>query len=67
MRPVIQGILCALVGMLIPGGFSNGAGLPWWTGKAGSIMVGAAVALIPFRVNLLLVVVAAACLSLFIY
>jgi len=66
MRPVIQGILCALVGMLILVVFQMGrASLADW--QSWVIMVGAAVALIIFRINLLLVVLAAAGLSLFIF
>ena len=66
MRPVIQGILCALVGMLILVVFQMGrASLVDW--QSWVIMVGAMVALIPLRVNLLWVAAAAACLSLFIY
>ncbi|MGB8992231.1 MAG: chromate efflux transporter [Desulfobaccales bacterium] len=66
MRPVIQGILCALVGMLILVVFQMGrAALVDW--QSWVIMVGAAVALIAFRINLLVVVVAAAGLSLLIF
>jgi chromate transporter len=63
MRPVIQGILCALVGMLILVVFQMGrASLVDW--QSWSIMVGAAAALIAFRINLLLVVIGAAGISL---
>jgi chromate transporter len=66
MRPVIQGILCALVGMLILVVFQMGrVSLVDW--QSWVIMVGSAVALIPFKVNLIWVAAAAACLSLFMY
>lgn len=66
MRPVIQGILAALVGMLILVVIQMGrASLVDW--QSWVIMIGAALALISFRINLLFVVIAAACLSLFIY
>lgn len=66
MRPVIQGILSALVGMLILVVLQMGrASLVNW--QSWVIMLAAAVSLIAFRLNLLLVVLAAACLSLFIY
>jgi chromate transporter len=66
MRPVIQGILSALVGMLVLVTVQMGrASLVDW--KSLVIMVGAVAALVPFKVNLLWVAVAAAFLSLFIY
>ncbi len=66
MRPVIQGILCALVGMLILVVVQMGrASLVDW--QSWGLMLGAAVALIVFRLNLLLVVIAAAALSLLIF
>ena len=66
MRPVIQGILCALVGMLILVVFQMGrASLVDW--QSWGIMVGAAAALIVFRINLLLVVIGAAGISLFFF
>lgn len=66
MRPVIQGILCALVGMLILVIMQMGrASLTDW--QSWVIMLGAAAALIAFRINLLVVVVAAAGLSLLIF
>jgi chromate transporter len=66
MRPVIQGILCALVGMLILVVMQMGrASLVDW--QSWVIMMGAAVALIAFRINLLVVVIAAAGLSLILY
>ena len=66
MRPVIQGILCALVGMLVLVVFQMGrASLVNW--QSWVIMVGAAVGLIAFRVNLFLVVIAAAGISLLIF
>ncbi|MHB9074559.1 MAG: chromate efflux transporter [Desulfobaccales bacterium] len=66
MRPVIQGVLCALVGMLILVVIQMGrASLVDW--QSWVIMVGAAVALIAFRINLLIVVIAAAGLSLLLF
>ena len=66
MRPVIQGILSALVGMLILVVIQMGrASLVNW--QSWVIMLGAAVALIAFRINLLLVVLAAAGISLVIF
>ena len=66
MRPVIQGILCALVGMLILVVVQMGrASLVDW--QSWVIMAGAAVALITFRINLLLVVIAAAGISLLVF
>lgn len=66
MRPVIQGVLCALVGMLILVVIQMGrASLVDW--QSWVIMVGAAVALIAFRINLLMVVIAAAGLSLLLF
>jgi chromate transporter len=66
MRPVIQGILCALVGMLLLVVIQMGrASLVNW--QSWVIMAGAAAALNAFRINLLVVVIAAAALSLLIY
>ena len=66
VRQVIQGILAALVGMLVLVVIQMGrASLVDW--KSLAILVGAVAALIPFKVNLLWVAAAAACLSLFIY
>jgi len=66
MRQVIQGILAALVGMLVLVVLQMGrASLVDW--KSLAILVGAVAALVPLKVNLLWVAVAAACLSLFIY
>jgi chromate transporter len=66
VRQVIQGILAALVGMLILVTLQMGrASLVDWQSLV--ILVGAAAALIRFKVNLLWVAAAAACLSLFIY
>jgi chromate transporter len=66
MRPVIQGILCALVGMLILVVLQMGrASLVNW--QSWLIMAAAALALIAFRINLLLVVLAAAGVSLLIF
>jgi chromate transport protein ChrA len=66
VRQVIQGILSALVGMLVlvvvQMGRASLVDLRSWT-----ILVGAAVALISFRVNLLWVVISAACFSLLIF
>ena len=66
MRPVIQGILAALVGMLIlvllQMGRATLQDLPAW-----AIMAGASLALIYFEINLIWVVVAAAGFSLWIY
>jgi chromate transporter len=66
MRPLIQGILSALVGMLILVVMQMGrASLVDW--QSWVIMLSATVALITFRINLLLVVIAAAGLSLVIF
>jgi len=66
VRQVIQGILAALVGMLVLVTLQMGrASLVDWQSLV--ILVGAAAALIRFKVNLLWVAAAAACLSLFIY
>ncbi len=66
MRPIIQGILSALVGMLILVVIQMGRAslidpISW------AIMVGAAVALIAFKANLLWVVAAAAGISLLLF
>ena len=66
VRQVIQGILAALVGMLVLVVIQMGrASLVDWQSLV--ILVGAAAALIRFKVNLFWVAAAAACLSLFIY
>ena len=66
MRQVIQGILAALVGMLVLVVVQMGrASLVDW--KSLAILAGAVAALIPLKVNLLWVAAAAACLSLFLY
>ncbi len=66
MRPVIQGILSALVGMLVLVLVQMGrASLGDW--QSWVIMAGAAAALIGFQVNLLWVAAAAAGLSLVIF
>jgi chromate transporter len=66
MRPVIQGVLSALVGMLILVVLQTGrASLVNW--QSWVIMLAAAVSLIAFRINLLLVVLAAAGVSLLIF
>ncbi len=66
MRPVIQGILAALVGMLILVLLQMGRvtlqDLPSW-----AIMAGASLALIYFEINLIWVVAAAAGFSLWLY
>jgi chromate transporter len=64
MRPVIQGILDALVGMLVL--VTVQMGLAALTDlKSLGLMAAASLALIVFKVNLLWIVAAAACLSLF--
>jgi chromate transporter len=66
MRPVIQGILAALVGMLALVTLQMGASA--LTGPASlAVMAAAGVALIVFRVNLLWIVAAVTCLSLLIF
>jgi chromate transporter len=66
MRPVIQGILAALVGMLILVTMQMGfAALTDF--KTTALMAAASVALIRFRVNLLWIVAAAGALSLFLF
>lgn len=66
MRPVIQGILAALVGMLALVTVQMGQGvLTGWQSVA--MMIGAAMALIIFNVNLLLVIAGAAALSLAVF
>ena len=66
MRPVIQGILAALVGMLVLVLLEMGRvtlhDLPSW-----AIMVGASLTLIYFEINLIWVVAVAAGFSLWIY
>ena len=66
MRPLIQGILAALVGMLALVTVQMGAAaLTGW--KALALMAGSAAALMVFDLNLLLVIAAAAGLSLAIF
>jgi len=66
VRPIIQGILAALVGMLVLVTVQMGlAALVDF--KSLALMAAASIALIVFQVNLLWIVIAAACLSLFIY
>jgi chromate transporter len=66
MRPIIQGILAALIGMLVLVTVQMGqASLTDW--QSWTIMVGAVVALIVLRVNLLWVVLPAAVVSLVIF
>lgn len=66
VRPIIQGILAALVGMLVLVTVQMGrAALTDFQSLA--LMAAASVALIGFRVNLLWIVAAAACLSLFLF
>jgi len=66
MRPIIQGILAALVGMLVLVTFQMG--LAALTDlKSLALTVAASIALIGFRVNLLWIVAAAAGLSIFIF
>ena len=66
MRPVIQGILAALVGMLVLVTLQMGA-VTLTDLKSLALMAAASLALIVFKVNLLWIVVAAACLSLFLF
>lgn len=66
VRQMIRGILAALVGMLVLVTVQMGrASLVDW--KSLAILVGTVSALIPLKVNLLWVAIAAACLSLFLY
>ena len=66
MRPVIQGILAALVGMLVLVTVQMGA-VTLTDLKSLALMAAASLALIVFRVNLLWIVVATAGLSLFLF
>ncbi len=66
MRPVIQGILAALVGMLVLVTVQMGV-VTITDLKSLALMAAASLALIAFRVNLLWIVAAAACLSLFLF
>jgi chromate transporter len=66
MRPVIQGILAALVGMLVLVTLQMGA-VTLTDLKSLALMAAASLALIVFKVNLLWIVVAAAGLSLFLF
>jgi chromate transporter len=66
MRPVIQGILAALVGMLVLVMLQMGA-VTLTDLKSLALMVAASVALIILKVNLLWIVVAAALLSLCLF
>ena len=66
MRPVIQGILAALVGMLVL--VTVQMGIVTLTDlKALALMAAASLALIVCKVNLLWIVAATACLSLFLF
>ena len=65
MRPIIQGILAALVGMLVLVTLQMGSAALTDL-KSLTLMAAASVALIGFRVNLLWIVAAAAGLSLFL-
>jgi chromate transporter len=66
MRPIIQGILSALLGMLVLVTVQMGrASLTDW--QSWAIMVGAVVALIRLRVNLLWIVLATAVISLVLF
>jgi len=66
MRPVIQGILAALVGMLVLVTLQMGV-VTLTDLKSLALMAAASLALIAFKVNLLWIVVAAAGLSLFLF
>jgi chromate transporter len=66
MRPVILGILAALVGMLVLVTVQMGI-ITLTDLKALALMAGASLALIVFKVNLLWIVAATACLSLFLF
>ena len=66
MRPVIQGILAALVGMLVLVTLQMGA-VTLTDLKSLALMAAASLALIVFKVNLLWIVVATAGLSLFLF
>jgi chromate transporter len=66
MRPVIQGILAALVGMLVLVTVQMGI-VTLTDVKALALMAAASLALIVFEVNLLWIVAATACLSLFLF
>jgi chromate transporter len=66
MRPVIQGILAALVGMLVLVTLQMGA-VTLTDLKSLALMAAASLALIVFRVNLLWIVVATAGLFLFLF
>ncbi len=66
MRPVIQGILAALVGMLVLVTIQMGV-VTLTDLKSLALMAAASLALIVFKVNLLWIVVAAAGLSLFLF
>jgi chromate transporter len=66
MRPVIQGVLAALVGMLILVTVQMGVVILTDV-KSLALMAAASIALIVFKVNLLWIVGSAACLSLFLF
>jgi chromate transporter len=66
MRPVIQGILAALVGMLVLVTLQMGV-VTLTDLKSLALMAAASLALIVFKVNLLWIVVATACLSLVLF
>jgi chromate transporter len=66
MRPLIQGVLAALVGMLVLVTVQMGLGaVTGW--KTLALMGGAALALVVFDLNLLMVIAAAAALSLMMF
>ena len=65
-RPIIQGILAALLGMLVL--VTVQMGLAALTDlRSLALMAAASVALLVFQVNLLWIVAAAACISLFLF
>jgi len=66
MRPVIQGILAALVGMLVLVTLQMGV-VTLTDLKSLALMAAASLALIVFKVDLLWIVVATACLSLILF
>jgi len=66
MRPVIQGILAALVGMLVLVTVQMGTAALTDL-KSLALMAASSLALIVFKVNLLWVIGSAACLSLFLF
>jgi chromate transporter len=66
MRPVIQGILAALVGMLVLVTVQMGV-VTLTDFKSLALMAATSLALIVFRLNLLYIVAVTACLSLFLF